>query len=313
MNSFYLLQELPPTVLCRSPMAAQDRVSLLTSPSDCRTCGHLWLLKQFQVGPLGSIMFVSKHQFHSHSKVASFPSLPDTGYKGSSWSQRRGRRAVPAASFPALPSLWMVVRWRGRRKQTSFVTAPGLVQTSPWLAITTDLFLILCISGPWVEAPRTLLLGVSLPSPPNKQSLNPSGEHLRFFTIRFKTLFPSSFPATPLQKPYTSAPWNLCQFARVILCPGLSTASPSLKLDYPSPSPQLSKFLFICQSWDASGFQTGWGLGTGLVHWVLWNPETEDSITTRFKTKRKLKISRLSFISHLDIQLVFSLYFQFFL
>lgn len=125
MNSFYLLQELPPTVLCRSPTAAQDRVSPDTS---------IWLqnlrsplvIKQFQVGPLGSIMFVSKHQFHSHSKVASLPSLPDTGYNGSSWSQRRGRRAAPAASFPALPSLWMVVRWRGRRKQASFVTAPGL-------------------------------------------------------------------------------------------------------------------------------------------------------------------------------------------
>lgn len=189
----------------------------------------------------------------------------------------------------------------------------GCAQTSPWLAITTDLFLILWTSEPWVEAPRTLLLGVSLHSLPNKQSFNPSAEHLRFFTIRFKTLFPTPFPATLLQKPYTSAPWNLCQLAHVILCPGLSTASPSLKLDYPSPSPQLSKFLFICQSWDVSGFQTDWGLGTGLVHWVLWNPETEDSINTKFKTKRKLKISRLSFISHLDVQLVFSLYFQFFL
>lgn len=69
--------------------------SLMTSLFDHLSCGHPWLLKQYQVGPLGSIVFVSKHQFHVQFQSSLFPFPPQ--YRLQRWLKILERKEFSSA------------------------------------------------------------------------------------------------------------------------------------------------------------------------------------------------------------------------
>lgn len=204
-------------------------VSLMTSESDSIPSGHFWLLKQSQVGPLSSVMFVSKHQFQQIQRSLSpLPPQYDMGYNGGSRPWDRGGGQSPA---------FLINGGKVGKKEADILHGPGL----GWDFLTGHNHWSICLQiwEGWVGAPTALCLGHHSTPCQTSKALTPQQNMQGPLQLDSKLFFQPQLLPLHFRNPTSSSRRSLSVCPRchplsyVLAC---ALASPTPILDCPSPS-----------------------------------------------------------------------------